>query len=300
MDKDILSYTITQYDEGAKIDSILKTKLNLSRRMITGLKKANGIFLNGSRALTNEKVTMGDVVSVNITKEESQDIEPQCMDIDIIFEDRDLLIVNKEPGVVVHPTKGHPQGTLSNGVMYHWRSRGESNIVRLVNRLDRDTSGLVMIAKNQFSHQAMAKQLDANQVNKIYMAAVHGSFEEDEGTIDLPIDRPSWESIKREVSESGQRAVTHYNVIERYDEGALLRIRLETGKTHQIRVHMSHLGHPIYGDTLYGDADDSMLIGRQALHAFKLEFIHPRTNERISVEAPILDDMKKLIEKLRG
>lgn len=299
MERDILKYAIDDSDDGAKLDGILKNRLNLSRRMITGIKKRDGIFLNGSHAMTNEKVKTGDIVSVDISKEESQDIEPQDIPIDIVFEDHDLLIINKQPGIVVHPTKGHPEGTLSNAVMYHFRSRGEDSIVRLVNRLDRDTSGLIIIAKNQFCHQAMAKQLEAGQVKKIYMAVVHGSFENDEGIIDLPIDRPSWESIKREVTKSGQNAVTHYRVVEKLKDAALLQIRLETGRTHQIRVHMSHIGHPVVGDTLYGTSDDTELILRQALHAYTLEFYHPRSGQKLSVKADLPEDIKNLILKLK-
>lgn len=300
MESDFLRYTAEEKDGNTKLDSILRTRMNLSRRMITGLKRTNGIYLNDMPVHANAVVKEGDIVSVDISKEESQDIAPQYMPLDIVFEDRDLLIVNKQPGVVVHPTKGHPEGTLSNGIMFHWKEIGEDNIVRLVNRLDRDTSGLVMIAKNQYTHQAMAKQLDADLVRKIYLSVVHGEMKDDRGTIDLPIDRPSWQSIKREVMEEGYRAVTHYNVVERFNGAALLEIRLETGKTHQIRVHMSHIGHPIFGDTLYGCEDDSAYIGRQALHAVKLMFSHPRTGEEMSVQAQLPEDISILIEKLRS
>lgn len=297
MEDDILKYTVKDPDAGVKIDSILRSRMNLSRRMITGLKKNDYIFLNGEKAYTNVIVRAGDVVSVNIAKEESQDIEPQYIPIDIVFEDRDLLIVNKQPGLVVHPTKGHPEGTLSNAVMYHWKGMGENNIVRLVNRLDRDTSGLVIIAKNQFSHQAMAKLMGEGMVKKIYSAVVHG-IPEDEGVIDLPIDRPTRESIKREVMEEGQRAVTHYRVVKKFSGASLLEIRLETGKTHQIRVHMSHTGHPIFGDTLYGTDDDCQFISRQALHASQLVFAHPRTGEAMDIKTKLPEDMKNLIRIL--
>jgi 23S rRNA pseudouridine1911/1915/1917 synthase len=299
MKEDLLSYTAKPDDEGVKIDSILRNKLNLSRRIIIGLKKNNNIFLNGETAFTNAKVKVGDEISVNLVKEESQNIEPEDIPIDIVYEDRDLLIINKQPGLVVHPTKGHQSGTLSNGVIFHWRQRGEGTIVRLVNRLDRDTSGLVIIAKNQFAHQAMAKQMDVNAVEKIYFAVVHGALSCQEGTIDLPIDRPTYESIKREVMKTGIRAVTHFRVVESFNEGSLLEIKLETGKTHQIRVHMSHSGHPLYGDTLYGESDDSLLIGRQALHAARLVFSHPREGTPMDIRAELPEDIKILIEKLR-
>lgn len=299
MKEDILKYTVKEKDAGVKLDSILRNNMNLSRRIITGLKKNNYIYVNGERTLTNYIVRAGDIVSVNIAKKESQDIEPQNIPIDIVFEDRDLLIVNKQPGLVVHPTKGHPEGTLSNAVMYHWKETGENNIVRLVNRLDRDTSGLVVIAKNQFSHQAMAKQMIDGRVKKIYCAVVHGIPDEDEGVIDLPIARPTRESIKREVMDDGQRAVTHYRVLKKFNDASLLSIRLETGKTHQIRVHMSHTGHPIYGDTLYGTDDDSNFIARQALHASQLMFSHPRSGEDMDIKSELPQDMEDLINMLQ-
>lgn len=297
MEEDILKYSVKDIDAGVKVDSILRNRMNLSRRMITGLKKRNFIFLNGEKVFTNAIVCAGDVVSVNIAKEESQDIEPQYIPIDIVFEDRDLLIVNKQPGLVVHPTRGHPEGTLSNAVMYHWKENRENTIVRLVNRLDRDTSGLVIIAKNQFSHQAMAKLMAEGMVKKIYGAVVHG-IPDDEGVIDLPIDRPTRESIKREVNENGQRAITHYRVLKKFNGASLLEIRLGTGKTHQIRVHMSYTGHPIFGDTLYGTDDDSPFIGRQALHACRLMFAHPRTGEPMDIRTELPGDIKNLIEIL--
>lgn len=300
MKKDLLKYTVKQEDIGIKIDSILKNHMNLSRRMITGLKKNSSIFLNGEEAFTNIKVNVNDEVSVNIVKDESQDIEPQDIPIEVVFEDNDLLILNKLPGIVVHPTKNYLDGTLSNGIIKHWREKGESTIVRLVNRLDRDTSGLIIIAKNQFSHQAMAKQMDVDNVEKKYYAIVHGDLEKDEGTIDLPIDRPTYQSIRRDVMESGIKAVTHYFVVERFHDATLVEIRLETGKTHQIRVHMTHIGHPLFGDTLYGDSDDMHFINRQALHAYMLKFNHPRSGEHMKLCADLPEDMKILIERLRN
>lgn len=299
MKNDFLEYIAGETDDGIKLDSILKSRLNLSRRMIIGLKKNNCIYINGKPEFVNYLVRKGDEVLVNIAKEENQDIKPQDIPIDIAYEDGDLLIVNKQPGIVVHPTRGHPEGTLANGIIFYFREKNESTIVRLVNRLDRDTSGLILIAKNQFSHQAMAKQLDLNQIDKIYLAVVHGIVKENEGTIDLPIDRPERESIKREVMTSGYKAVTHFKVLERLKDASLLEIKLETGKTHQIRVHMSHIGHPLFSDTLYGCCDDSKWIMRQALHAFMLSFNHPRTGEKLCIKAEIPSDIQILLNELK-
>ena len=194
---------------------------------------------------------------------------------------------------MVHPTRGYPFGTLANGVLYYFKEKGENCIVRLVSRLDRDTSGLIIIAKNQFSHMALARDMHGNDVlksdlkkqsqqnktfEKSYMAVVHGNMENKSGTIDLPIGNPNEDSAKREVWEDGQRSITHYEVIESFKNGDLLKVTLETGRTHQIRVHLSHIGHPLYGDSLYGTCE-SEYIDRQALHAYKLIIPHPRTGE---------------------
>ena len=193
---------------------------------------------------------------------------------------------------MVHPTRSHPTGTLANGVLHHFRSKGENCIVRLVSRLDRDTSGLIIIAKNQYSHMFLAKEMERNTLIKGYTAVVWGNLKEKEGTINEPIYRPTDDSIKRVVDPRGQESITHYEVIESLKEADVVRLRLETGRTHQIRVHLSYLGNPIIGDTLYG-RDEESLINRQALHASHLSFLHPRTKERINLSSDLPEDMKE-------
>ena len=206
--------------------------------------------------------------------------------------------------MVVHPTRGYPLGTLANGVLYYFQEKGEKCIVRLVSRLDMDTSGLIIIAKNQFSHMALArdmqdKEMQGKTFEKSYMAIVHGNMENKSGTIDLPIGKPDEESIKREICEDGQRSITHYEVIESFKNGDLVKMTLETGRTHQIRVHLSHIGHPIYGDSLYGK-EEIHYIDRQALHAYKLIIPHPRTGEELILMTDLPEDMKNLISKLKA
>ena len=202
--------------------------------------------------------------------------------------------------MVVHPTKRYQSGTLANGLLYYFKESKQDCIVRLVSRLDMDTSGLIIVAKNQYAHSELSNQMQNNNVEKRYLALVHGNFTEKEGTIDLPIYRPEIEGVMaRVVDKRGQRSVTHYRVIESYKDAELVECLLETGRTHQIRVHMKAMGHPIYGDTLYGDTDDSALICRQALHAYKLKFQSPRTKEELALTANLPADIEKLIVSLK-
>lgn len=281
-----------------KLRDYLKYNHELSTRLIKKAAIEKRILVNGEIKKLNYIVIKGDHIKIDLNREENQNILPQNIPINIIYEDEDIIVVNKPPYMVVHPTKSHTDGTLANGVLFYFRQHGEECIVRLVSRLDMDTSGLVIIAKNQHSHMFLSKEMSANAVDKIYLAVVHGKLKEKCGIINLPIGRPSLESIKRKVMEDGQKAITHYEVLEEYDNASLVKLKLETGRTHQIRVHLSHMGNPIYGDNLY-EEEKSNFIMRQALHAYKLKFTHPKTKEEISLEAPIPDDMKDLINRIK-
>lgn len=296
----IVKYTVTEAGNGAKIRDYMKDELNLSGRFIRNSGMDQRLMVNGKVVRLSHRLSEGDEIQVKVTKEESQDIEGENLNIQVIYEDDDLLIVNKPPFMVVHPTKSHPTGTLANGVIYHFRQNNDDSIVRLVSRLDRDTSGLIMIAKNQFSHMNLAKAMEQDLIEKSYLAIIHGHLTENEGTIDRPIGRPTNETIKRAVLEDGQRSVTHYKVIEEYEEGALVQLLLETGRTHQIRVHLSYEGHPIYGESLYSDYDDEKLIDRQALHAFRLKLPHPRSGKILEFQCEMPEDMRSLVERLKG
>lgn len=291
--KNVIKNMITEEQQEKKVVNYLRFELKMSTRLTRKLILGGFVQVNGKVARSKDLLKAGDLVEVHLDTGDTQDIKAEDIPIEVVYEDLDLLIVNKPPFMVVHPTKSYQSGTLANGVMNYFEKTGQNSIVRLVNRLDRDTSGLVVIAKTQFAHQAMAKKLDADEIEKYYVTVVEGKME-GEGTIDLPIDRPSQESIKRQVMEEGQRAVTHYKVLNSGEDMSCILLRLETGRTHQIRVHLSHLGHPIIGDHLYGK--ESELINRQALHAFKLKFRGIRDDKPLEVIAEIPEDLKELLE----
>lgn len=295
----VITYKVGKEGQDVKIRDYMKVNLNLSGRFIRGSAMDRRLRVNGKKVKLNYKLQEDDVIEVTVNAEESQNIEGEDLNIKVIYEDDDLLIVDKPPFMVVHPTKSHPMGTLANGVIHHFRSNNDNSIVRLVSRLDRDTSGLIMIAKNQFSHMNLAKSMEKNLIKKSYLAIIHGNLENQEGTIDLPIGRHTDETIKRAVLEDGQRSITHYKIKESYKEGTLVELVLETGRTHQIRVHLSYVGCPIYGEQLYSDFNDEELISRQALHAYALTLPHPRSGKILNFESTLPEDMTKLIHNLQ-
>ena len=298
MDSNLI-YKVESKGEGMKVRDYMKDVLELSGRFIKKVGLSDRIKVNGNVVRLNYKLTEGDILIIQVEKKnESQNIIPEKMDIDVVYEDMDLIIVNKPVNMVVHPTKSYPKGTLSNGVLNYFRENGEKCIVRLVSRLDMNTSGLIMIAKNQFAHMSLAKSMENNRITKKYLAICHNNILEDSGTIDANIGIAKEDSIKRSVIDSGQRSVTHFKVLERFKKGSLVELNLETGRTHQIRVHLSYLKCPIYGDSLYGE-EEGQYIKRQALHAYKLILPHPRTGEVIEVQKEMPEDMKRLIHILK-
>ncbi|MDD6794007.1 MAG: RluA family pseudouridine synthase [Clostridiaceae bacterium] len=289
--------------EGVLIREFLKEELELSSRLIRSASREERILVNNKPVRMRHVLHAGDNVCVKLNRKESQNINPENIPIDIVYEDADILVVNKQPNMVVHPTKTYQSGTLANGVLYYFKESKQNCIVRLVSRLDMDTSGLIIIAKNQFAHMALSKEMQEDRLEKRYLAIVHGNLKEKEGTINAPIYRPDESElygIKRIVDERGQRSVTHYKVIESFENADLVECKLETGRTHQIRVHLSHIGHPIFGDTLYGydNDDEKKLMPRQALHAYGLDFKSPRTKEVLALRAEMPQDMKNLIKKI--
>ncbi|MFL0267805.1 RluA family pseudouridine synthase [Candidatus Clostridium radicumherbarum] len=297
MNNDLI-YKITDSEKDMKLREYLRKTAKLSGRLIKGAAIDGRIRVNDIVTKLNYVLKTGDTISFQVEKNESQNIEPEKIDLDIRYEDEDLIIVNKMPGMVVHPTRSYPSGTLANGLLYYFKEKGENCIVRLVSRLDMDTSGLIIIAKNQFSHMSLARDMQSENFKKSYLAVVHGNLKDKEGTIDLPIYRTGDDSIKRIVDDRGQKSITHFKVIESYKDSELLELTLETGRTHQIRVHLSYLGHPIYGDNLYGIDEDKALITRQALHAYKISVPHPRTGEILTLESELPKDIKELITKI--
>jgi len=299
MNQSKFEYIITENDKELPIKGLLKRNFGFSSRLMTKLKVNDCVRLNGALVKMYQKGNPGDIISVSLPKEKS-DFEPEEIAVSVVYEDDDLLIINKQPGYVVHPTKGHPCHTMANGIMNYMLNNDKHFKIRFINRLDMDTSGLLAIAKNSHCQDDMSKQMAENGVMKKYVAVVKGIIKEEEGTIDLPIDKEQEDHVKRAVVEGGYPSVTHYKVLERFEKGyTLIELILETGRTHQIRVHMTHIGHPIVGDVLYGEAA-VWLIERQALHARYLSFRHPVTSQFMELEAPLPEDMLTLIEKIRG
>ncbi len=278
------------------LEDFLSSK-DISGRLFRKLYKAKQIYVDGKfkrKGLTLEK---GAVVSIYM-EDESENTKPEKMDINIVYEDFDFLILNKQPNIVVHPTKSHQENTLSNGISYYFKEKGIKKKIRFVNRLDMDTTGILIVAKNPFAHQQMALQFESHKVEKKYQAIVDGIVEKDENYINLPIGREEDKSIRKTVTEEGQDALTKYTVIERYKDATLLDVQIFTGRSHQIRVHLDHIGHPIIGDSLYNK--ESPYIDRQALHSYYLKVKHPRTKEAIEFIAPLPKDMEKLIDHLKN
>ncbi|SMC19017.1 23S rRNA pseudouridine1911/1915/1917 synthase [Clostridium acidisoli DSM 12555] len=291
-----LEYYVAEEENNIKIREYLKNKLNISSRFIKKASIEKKIEVNGIPVKMNYMLKAGDKIEIDLSREESQNIDPEKIDISVIYEDEDVIVVNKPSGMVVHPTKSYQNGTLANALLYYFKEKGENCIVRLVNRLDRDTSGLVLIAKNQFAHMSLARDMELDSFKKEYIAVVMGNLSEKTGIIDMPIYRTGGDSINRVIDERGQRSITHYKVEKGLTNADVLKLRLETGRTHQIRVHLSSIGHPIYGDTLYGG--DDLIIKRQALHASSLSFPHPRDGRLIELEIDIPEDIKNLIKTL--
>lgn len=283
-------------ESGMTVEEVLKQTYGISGRLYRKLLRNQQIYLNGKEIKFDVPVKEGDKVAI-LMEDEVENSIPVNIPIDIIYEDFDLLILNKQPNIVVHPTKSHQSDTIANGVAYYFNKNNINKKVRFVNRLDMGTSGVLVIAKNAFTHQQMSKQMQEGIIEKKYLAVVEGVMEKDEEIINLPIGKEDDEPMTRTVMENGQDAITKYKVIERLNNATLLEVEIQTGRTHQIRVHMKHIGHPIIGDELYNKS--SSFINRQALHAYKLRFVHPRTGEQKEIIADMPKDMESLVEKLR-
>lgn len=278
------------------INEILSNKLNISTRLKNKLIRNKLVFLNNSFVDTRTIAHLGDVITIVLsTPEDNSNIIPKQMDLEIIYEDSYMLVVNKPSGIAIHPSILHFDNSLANGIKYYFDTIGLNKKIRAVNRIDLNTSGLVIFAKNEYIQECLIKQMSLSTFNKTYLAIVEGHFDKESGYIDAPISRKSNSIIERCVSPSGQKAVTKYKVIKNFREYSLVQCMLETGRTHQIRVHMAYVGHPLLGDLLYNPNSNLKLINRQALHSYKVEFIHPITHKQISLQAELPNDMKKLI-----
>lgn len=291
--------TIKSEDQG-RLDKVLAHHFNrYSRSQIKKWIDAGRVTLNGNKAKGKEKVAPGDQVEMDPEPPKRIKLEPENIPLDIVYEDDDVIIVNKPQGMVVHPAPGHPDHTLVNALLYHSPLSTINGEFRpgIVHRIDKDTSGLLMVAKNDQAHRSLSAQLKAKTTEREYVAIVHGVINEDSGRIDAPIGRSKVDRKKQAVVADGKAAVTHFRVLKRYQHYTLIACRLETGRTHQIRVHLAYIGHPVAADPLYGPK--KTLPGKgQYLHARTLGFKHPRTGKRMHFEAPLPDYFQKMINEL--
>ncbi|MEC2304768.1 MULTISPECIES: RluA family pseudouridine synthase [Heyndrickxia] len=297
-----MDHTILEHEANERLDKMVSSiREEWSRSQVQQWIKDGDITVNGKKEKANYRLQTGDLVEIEVPEPELPDIEPEDLHLDIYYEDADVLVVNKPKGMVVHPSNGHFTGTLVNGLMYHCKDlSGINGVLRpgIVHRIDKDTSGLLMVAKNDYAHEKLAAQLSEKTVTRKYFALVHGNIPHEAGTIDAPIGRDPADRQRMAVVDNGKDAVTHFRVLERFDRFTFIECRLETGRTHQIRVHMKYIGHPLAGDPKYGPKK-TIDFGGQALHAGVLGFRHPRTGETLTFEAPLPDDFAHLLNTLR-
>lgn len=295
----------SEENAGERIDKFLTEKVpELSRSYIQKLIKDGCVLSDGRPVKANDKLRAGKTLSVCIPDTVEPDIEPEKIPLDILYEDADILVVNKPKGMVVHPAAGHYSGTLVNALLYHCGDSlsGINGVTRpgIVHRIDMDTTGSLLVCKNDFAHQFLAGQLKEHSMNRVYHAIVHGNIKEDTGTVSAPIGRHPTDRKKMSVNyQNGKEAVTHYQVLERFGEYTYIACRLETGRTHQIRVHMASIRHPLLGDAVYGPQKCPWNLQGQTLHAKILGITHPRTREYMEFDAPLPEYFQKLLKRLR-
>lgn len=298
-----LSFVVDKDNSGERIDRFLAQNAGeLTRSAVQKLIDDRLVLCNGQAVAKNYKLRENDVLTVDIPEPAELDVKPQDIPLEIVYEDDDLLVVNKPKGMVVHPAAGNPDGTLVNALLYHCKGRLSSinGVIRpgIVHRIDKNTSGLLIVAKNDNSHNKLAEQIKAHTFTREYMAVVTGRFKEKTGTVDQPIGRSKYDRKKMCVTQlNSKNAVTHYEVVEEMGNYSLVRFRLETGRTHQIRVHCAYIGHPVYGDDVY--AKEVKGLQGQCLHAKKIGFVHPTTNEYMEFDSELPEYFVKVLEKLR-
>jgi 23S rRNA pseudouridine1911/1915/1917 synthase len=297
-----LTIQITEEMKGVRVDKAVSSiDEDWSRSQIGNWVKEGHVKVNGVTVKPNYKVKLEDLIIVTPPELEDLDVVPEDLDLEIVYEDEDVLVVNKPKGMVVHPAPGHSNGTLVNGLMHHCTDlSGINGVVRpgIVHRIDKDTSGLLMVAKNDQAHHSLVDQLVKKTVTRKYLALVHGHIPHDKGTIEAPIARDAKERQNMAVVDRGKHAVTHFRVLERFGDFTLVECRLETGRTHQIRVHMKYIGYPLVGDPKYGPKK-TMDIGGQALHAEVIGFVHPKSGLYLEFSAEAPEEFSELLESLR-
>ena len=299
-----MNIKINKENVGKRIDSFIPiVQKDISRSMVQKLIEQNDIKVNGKKTKHSYKLKLNDEIEIIIPEAKEIDLKAQDIPLDVIYEDNDIIVINKTKGMVVHPANGNPDGTLVNAVMNLCKDSlsGIGGEIRpgIVHRLDKDTSGAIIVAKNDKAHIALSEQLKNHEIKKTYLALVRGIIKENEATINMPIARSKKDRKKMDVDKDGKEAITHFKVLERYkNKYTLLQINLETGRTHQIRVHLSHIGYPIIGDEVYSNGKNEWNVSGQCLHAWRLEFKHPITGKKISLEAEIPEYFKNIIKKL--
>ena len=299
-----IEFRIEEALAGERIDKFLSDSLpDVSRSYIQKLIKDGQVTVNQKQVKSNYKLNAGDLLSMEEPELQEPDIEAEDIALDILYEDSDLLIINKPKGMVVHPSAGHYSGTLVNALMHYCKDdlSGINGVLRpgIVHRIDMDTTGSLVVCKNDFTHNHIAEQLKVHSITRIYHAVVHGVLKEEEGTINTPIGRHPIDRKKMSINhKNGKEAVTHYKVLKRFKNFTYIECRLETGRTHQIRVHMSSISHPLLGDAVYGPAKSPYKLQGQTLHAKIIGIIHPRTGEYLEIEAPLPEYFTNLLDKL--
>ena len=301
---DIREFLVEEDEDGDRLDVYLADQfVDMSRSYIQKIIKDKKVTVNGKVEKAKYLVKEEDKIVIEIPKPKVLEVVPQDIPIEIVYEDDDIIIVNKPQGMVVHPAPGNYEGTLVNAILYHCKGNLSSinGVIRpgIVHRIDKDTSGILMIAKNNNAHNCLAEQLKDHSITREYEFICHGVFKEDNITVDRPIGRNPKDRLKMAIVPNGKRAVTHFEVIERFNGYTHVRARLETGRTHQIRVHAMSINHPLVGDPVYGPKNSKIKLNGQALHAKKLGFIHPTTKEYVEFDSELPDYFQKLLEKLR-
>ena len=289
---------------GVRLDAFLSADGALTRSQAARLIAEGRVRVNGKPAAKSARLSGGETVTVDIPQLRETALPPQDIPLDVVYEDDDVIVVNKPTGLVVHPAPGHPDGTLVNALLHHCGDSlsgiGGEKRPGIVHRIDRDTSGLIIAAKNDAAHLALSAQLKDHSLSRTYECLVTGNMKQDSGTVDAPIGRSSADRKKMAVVPTGRRAVTHWEVVARYPGVTHLRCRLETGRTHQIRVHMAYIGHPILGDTVYGAKKPVPGLTGQCLHATGLRFVHPRTGEPVELHCPLPPEFTAMLQKLQS
>ena len=297
-------YIVSQEEKGKRLDAYISSAdTDITRTSAQRLIEDGNILVNGKNAKVSYKIQENDKISVEIPEPKQIELKAQDIPIEIVYEDSDIIVVNKPKGMVVHPANGNPDGTLVNAIMAICKDSlsGIGGEIRpgIVHRIDKDTSGLLIVAKNDNSHVKMSEQIKNHEVKKTYIALVRGVFKENEATIDMPIGRSTSDRKKMAVNKNGKDAITHIKVLKRFDKYTLLQVNIETGRTHQIRVHLSHIGYPIVGDYTYSNGKNEFDVVGQCLHAQKLEFKHPITQKDMCLEAELPQYFKDILDKLK-